>query len=174
MNGLPRINLFKKVNFAIAFSVPGGKDIFLMGENLGVGWVFKNIFLLSKALAAKCAWRLINRLGLWCQVVVYKYIISDSLEGWIIKRYKECHNVSVMRKVDIRAFPLIGKDLAWIIGDDAWVKIGEDAWVAASARNHLLPLQMIQKLKDRGTFDNVSYCKFGHNVHLGPGMAYSR
>jgi hypothetical protein len=54
----------------------------VMPKALG-GWGLKNIFLFSKALAAKCSWRLINTQNLWTNVVYQKYVAPLSILEWI-------------------------------------------------------------------------------------------
>jgi hypothetical protein len=47
------------------------------------GWGLKNIFLFSKALAAKSVWRLISTKNLWTKVVLLKYVAPLSLLEWL-------------------------------------------------------------------------------------------
>ena len=90
------------------------------------GWGLKNIFLFSKALAAKGGWRLINSSSLWTKVVIQKYIESTSLETWIRSPQKSLKGVLVIWKAIVNSFSVIGEGLAWKIGNGKWVRLGAD------------------------------------------------
>ena len=60
------------------------------------GWGLKNIFHFTTALSAKNVWRLIKGEGLWCKVVIQKYIYPASVEDWIRCPTKSLNNVSVI------------------------------------------------------------------------------
>ena len=47
------------------------------------GWGLKNIFLFTKALAAKGGWRLVKTTSLWTRVIKQKYLPEESIEAWI-------------------------------------------------------------------------------------------
>jgi hypothetical protein len=51
----------------------------------------------------------------------------------------------------VEAFPLIGKHLAWNIGNGKQVRLGEDPWVG-SGQGHSLPEYLINNLHDRGVY----------------------
>jgi hypothetical protein len=72
------------------------------------GWGLKNPFLFSKALATKNVWRLIQGTCLWVQVVRDKYIAPNTVEDWIRKSLKQQNNASIIWKVVIYAFHLVG------------------------------------------------------------------
>jgi hypothetical protein len=113
------------------------------------GWGLKNIYLFSKALAAKGGWRLISTTSLWTKVVIQKYIEPDSLETWIRRAQKSLKGVSVIWKAIINSFPVIGEGLAWKIGNGHRVRLGADPW-AGSEGQHLLPEQLILHLRIKG------------------------
>jgi hypothetical protein len=76
------------------------------------GWGLKNIFLFSKALAAKNVWRLIQGSGLWAQVIKEKYIAPDTMEEWVRNPVKRIQNASIIWKAIVTAFPLVGN---WLV-----------------------------------------------------------
>ena len=71
------------------------------------GWGLKNIFLFSKALAAKGGWHLVHAENLWTRVVVEKYIALDSVEDWIRKNNKVHMGGSVIWKMVVKTFDVI-------------------------------------------------------------------
>jgi len=101
------------------------------------GWGLKNIFLFSKALAAKCGWRLLKSDSLWKQVVTQKYIRPRSLEEWIRLPTRSHQGASVIWKVVVSSFHVIRDGLAWSVGNGQRVKTGEDPWVGCD-QQHLL------------------------------------
>jgi hypothetical protein len=52
------------------------------------GWGIKNIYLFGKALATKRLWRLLFNKGMWARIMQQKYIISHTMEQWIIAEPK--------------------------------------------------------------------------------------
>jgi len=115
------------------------------------GWGLKNIFLFSKALAAKVGWRLISTSSLWQKVVVQKYIAPDSIEAWIRKPVKSRQGISVVWKAVLKSFSIISNKLAWKIGNGEKVRIGVDPWPGSSP-HHLLNPRLIEALEERGIF----------------------
>jgi hypothetical protein len=115
------------------------------------GWGIKNIFMFSKALAAKCKWRLIEGKGLWAHIIKDKYIPHDTIVDWIREPEKCSQNGSIIWKAILQDFPLIGRWLIWCIGDGSQVLIGKDPWIG-SQNNHLLPASLIQWLNRDGFF----------------------
>jgi hypothetical protein len=77
------------------------------------GWGIKDLSLFSKALSAKCVWRLITVDGLWTQVMIQKYTEPDSVEDWIRSPTKSHQNALIVWKSLILAFPLVGRWLIW-------------------------------------------------------------
>jgi hypothetical protein len=89
---IPKGVLEKARRICFRFLWAGSKDLVVLPwvnwkalafpKSLG-GWGLKNIFLFSKALAAKACWRLISTNNLWQSMIYQKYIQPDSLEDWI-------------------------------------------------------------------------------------------
>lgn len=76
-------------------------------------WVgLKNIYDFATALSAKNVWRLITGKGLWCQVIVQKYIAPASVEEWIRLESKSFYSGSIIWNATIKANPLIGR---WLV-----------------------------------------------------------
>jgi hypothetical protein len=113
------------------------------------GWGLKNIFLFSKALVAKNVWRLIQGSGLWAQVIKDKYISPESIEEWVRKPIRHSHNASIIWKVVVMAFPLIGNWLVWKIGRGNKVQIGLDPWIGSNDA-YRLPHHLVMDLKSQG------------------------
>jgi len=93
------------------------------------GWGLKNIFLFSKALAAKVGWRLISTTSLWTTVIYQKYIAPLSMIDWIRLDRKIYSGVSIIWKAIVRAFDLVGDNLAWRVGNGHKFLLGRDVWV---------------------------------------------
>jgi hypothetical protein len=72
----------------------------------------KNIFLFSKVLAAKIVWRLVQGFRLCAHVIKDKYIAPNSMEDYVRKPVKISQNASIIWKIIISTFPLIGK---WMV-----------------------------------------------------------
>lgn len=92
------------------------------------GWGLKNIFLFSKALVAKVGWRLILTTSLWMSVIYQKYIAPLSMIDWIRLDHKRCSGVSIIWKAIVRAFDLVGDNLAWSVGNGHKFLIGRVVW----------------------------------------------
>jgi hypothetical protein len=108
-----------------------------MPKALG-GWGLKNIFLFSKALAAKACWRLISVSSLWSLVVSQKYISPASIEDWIRTPNKSATNGSIIWKAMISSFSVVGDSLAWRVGKGNHLRIGVDPWPGCG-NSHILP-----------------------------------
>jgi len=113
------------------------------------GWGLKNIFLFSKALAAKAGWRLLATPSLWQKVMIQKYIAPESVESWIRNPIKNKRGISVIWKAILNSFPIISNKLAWKIGSGEKVRIGVDPW-QGGAQRYILPLRIVEALKERG------------------------
>jgi hypothetical protein len=74
---------------------------------------------------AKCVWIIIEGKGLWSRVVTHKYIESLSLDDWIISPTKSYNNSSIIWKVVVLAFPLIGNWPIWKVGVGNKVRLRE-------------------------------------------------
>jgi hypothetical protein len=116
------------------------------------GWGLKNIFLFSKALAAKCSWCLIKTSSLWTRVVYQKYIVPLTTLEWIRDPNKNTSGISIIWKVVIKAFDLIGNSLVWRVGSGRLVRLGLDPW-AGSKRGHLLNVGTRIRLEHGGFFN---------------------
>jgi len=101
------------------------------------GWGLKNIFLFSKALAAKCSWRLVNSSSLWTRVIQQKYIDPLSTLEWIRNPIKSVSSISIIWKAVIKDFDLIENGLVWRIRSGNLVRIRLNLWVGSN-RAHLL------------------------------------
>jgi hypothetical protein len=115
------------------------------------GWGLKNIFLFSKALAAKACWRLISDTSLWTLVIAQKYISPDSIEDWIRSPLKASTNGSIIWKAMISSFPVVGDSLAWKVGKGNHLRIGTDPW-PGSGNSHILSEDLIEQLHKQGIF----------------------
>jgi len=113
------------------------------------GWGLKNIFLFSRALAAKVGWRMLSTPSLWQKVVVQKYIAPASVESWIRNPVKNKQGISVVWKAVINSFSVISNKLAWKIGNGEKIRIGVDPWQGRSS-HHLMAPRIIEALEDRG------------------------
>jgi len=92
------------------------------------GWGLKNLFLFSKTLVAKNVWRVTQGIDLWVQVVRAKYISPNTMEDWIRNPFKQQNNASIIWKVGIYDFHLVGNWLIWQIGKGDKLQIGFDPW----------------------------------------------
>jgi hypothetical protein len=84
-------------------------------------------------------------------VVTQKYIESDTVENWIRKSTKSYQKVSVVWKVVLSAFPLIGRCLARKVGKGNKVRLGEASWVGCG-KNDRLPGNLVHALHEKGYF----------------------
>jgi hypothetical protein len=73
----------------------------------------------------KSLWRMTQGSSLWCRVMQSKYFPSKSIEEWI-KEPRKSTKESIVWKALVRAFPMVGKCLAWKIGNGRSVRLGED------------------------------------------------
>ena len=113
------------------------------------GWGLKDIFLFSKALAAKGGWRLVKSSSLWMRVIIQKYLPGERLVDWIRNPRKSHTGGSVIWKVIVKSFNLIENNLAWDVGNGESVLIGRDPWLGCT-QQHLLPLHVIEALSHVG------------------------
>jgi len=122
-------------------------DCIVLPKSLG-GWGLKNMFLFSKALAGKVAWRLISTNSLWTRVLQHKYIAPLSMLDWIRTEDKKRSRVSIIWKAILQAFEVISKGLAWRVGDGHKLLIGKDPW-SGSDGAHILSGPLCNKLELR-------------------------
>jgi hypothetical protein len=113
------------------------------------GWGLKNIFLFSKALAAKGGWRILKSTSLWTKVVVKKYIEPIPVEIWLRIQQKSIKGASVIWKSIINAFPVIENGLSWKIGNELRFRLGKDPWPGNEGQ-HLLSDHLIQHFHTMG------------------------
>ena len=113
------------------------------------GWGLKDIFLFSKALAAKGGWRLLKSNSLWSRVIKQKYLPNVSLLEWIRNPRKTHLGGSVIWKAIVKSFHLNEDNIAWDVGNGESVLIGKDPWLG-STNQHLLPDDIIEELGHRG------------------------
>jgi len=119
-------------------------------KSLG-GWGLKDIFTFSKALAGKVAWRLISTSSLWTRVLIGKYIAPMGLMDWIRWDSKHSRGGSIIWKALVQAFEVIGKGLAWKIGNGQKFILGRDPW-AGCGLDHLLSEPLRNHLHREGLF----------------------
>jgi hypothetical protein len=72
------------------------------------GWGLKNIFHFPTTLSRKSASRLLSGKGLWCQVIIQKYIMPNSVGDWIRSPAKSFLKGSFVWKATVKAYSLIG------------------------------------------------------------------
>jgi len=113
------------------------------------GWGLKNIFLFSKALAAKGGWRLLKTNSLWTRVIKQKYLPEENIEDWVRNPRKSHQGGSLIWKAVIKSFHLIENKLAWNVGNGHRLLIGRDPWVGCTLE-HVLPGFVIDALRRRG------------------------
>jgi hypothetical protein len=123
----------------------------LVAPKLLGGWGLKNIFLFSKALAAKSNWRLIVMQNLWTSVVYQKYIAPEPLEDWVRRPVKSALNCTIIWKALLNSFPIVGEGLAWRVGKGNKVRIRADPW-PGSGNSHRLQEHMVHQLNENGFF----------------------
>jgi len=117
-------------------------------KSLG-GWGLKNIFHFSKALAGKVVWRLLTTTSLWTRVLIKKYLAPHTIQDWIRMDDKKSKGGSIIWKAIIMAFEIIGRGLAWKVGDGWSLLIGRDPW-PGSGQVHILSGPLVQWLEGRG------------------------
>eukprot|EP01018_Ginkgo_biloba_P022058 Gb_03022 [translate_table: standard] len=89
----------------------------------------------------KSVWRLLQGKGLWCKVVQQKYVSPDTVEECIRKPQINSHNVSVIWKAVVKAFPSIKFGLVWKVGNGASVadptrtSVWSQGWIRAGSTN---------------------------------------
>jgi len=113
------------------------------------GWGLKNIFLFSKALAAKGGWRLLKTNSLWTRVIKRKYLPEESIEEWIRNPRKSHLGGSMIWKAVIKSFSLIEHKLAWNVGNGHKLLVGRDPWMGCTL-DYVLPGFVIEALRRVG------------------------
>lgn len=81
-----------------------------------------------------------------------KNTFPNSVEDWIQDHVKNFHNISVIWKVVLLAFPLVGNLLAWSVWRGTKVQVGVDHWIACG-EDYKLPVHIIQNLRSRGIYN---------------------
>jgi hypothetical protein len=99
-------------------------------------------FPFLKGTCSKTYWRLISDTSLWTLVIAQKYISPNSIEDWIRSPLKASTNGSIIWKVMISSFPVVGDNLAWKVGKGNQLRIGTDPW-PRSGNSHILPKDLI-------------------------------
>jgi mannosylglycoprotein endo-beta-mannosidase len=94
------------------------------------GWGLKNLHLFSRALAGKILWHLTQRNSLWEHVTCSKYMSYLSIVNWF-KYPAKFSKGSLVWKVLVENFPLVGDFVVWKIGDERQVRLREDPWLGA-------------------------------------------
>jgi len=113
------------------------------------GWGLKNIFLFSKALAAKGGWRLLKTDSLWSRVIKQKYLAEEGIEDWIRNPRKSHVGGSMIWKAVVKSFQLIESKLAWNVGNGQKLLVGRDPWMGCTY-DHTLPGFVVEALRRRG------------------------
>ena len=78
-----------------------------------------------------------------------KYIYPLIIEQWIKSQNKISRNVSIIQKVIIKSYEIIGDLLSWEIDDRKKIKVGYDPWPGCYVA-YKLPMEMIDNLKYEG------------------------
>jgi len=123
-------------------------DRIALPKSLG-GWGLKNALLFSKALEGKVVWHLISTSSLWTRVLHQKYIAPLSILDRIRTDDKKKTGASIIWKAIILAFDLIGKWMAWGVGDGHKFLVGRDPWPGCG-RDHILSVSLHNELEQRG------------------------
>eukprot|EP00253_Pinus_taeda_P007121 PITA_07121 len=119
------------------------------------GWRIKRLDILSKALAAKLGWKLLNNNSLWTKVVVTKYISPSNTFDWIRQDQRNTANISIIWKAVISTKALIQNGLTWRIRSGPQVQLGLDPWVGCG-NAHMLSEELRAHLSELG-FTNISH-----------------
>ena len=83
-----------------------------------VGWGIKNPYLFFQALVSKPRLRLTKDTNsLWGKIMTSKYYPNSSIIEWFIRPEKSHKGGYVGWKEMVLSFPIIGKWMAWEIGD---------------------------------------------------------
>lgn len=152
--------ILEKMRICFKFLWEGSKDQYVFpwvnwvemaAPKILGGWGLKNIFLFSKALAAKSSWKLITKDNLWTKVVSQKYIHPELIKEWIRSLAKERENCTIIWKALLKSFPVIGERLAWKVGRGNKVRVGTGPW-PGSGNNHILPEELVRHLNTNGIF----------------------
>lgn len=109
-------------------------------------WGLKNIFVFSKALAAKSGWHLISMNSLWTDVIWHKYIASSSIMDWIQSSSQGGREISYIWKTVLDALDVIRLGLTWNTGRGDHFRIGWDLWPGCGV-DHILPPALVDCLE---------------------------
>jgi hypothetical protein len=136
------------------------------------GWGLKYIRLFTKSLAGHNMWHLSMGNSLWIRVMNSKYFPNLFVTDWFRTPVKSSKG-SIVWKVLVEAFPLVGSWTMWKVGNGKKVHVGEDPWIGAGDKFHLSPL-LILALKEKNVC-SLFYASIGAphlRGHLGWKDAY--
>ena len=112
-------------------------------------------------------WRCIqNPESLWGREILSKYFPGNSITEWMRSTEKTYKNGSIGWKAMTLAYPLIGKWIAWKIGNKNRVRIGIDPWVGYEGNFKLIE-DLLRFLIHHGFYSNISDVDVMGVVHMG-------
>lgn len=112
-------------------------------------WGLKNIHIFGPSLAAKSLWRDLTHGSLWRRIIDHNYFKTRTVLDWIRTMRKSVKNYYNQCKAFVLSFPVIGRFLAWKVGQGDQVRIGTDA-VLVWGERMIFPGDMLTSLQDKG------------------------
>lgn len=74
-----------------------------------------------------------------------------SIEDWLRTERKQAQGASIVCKVLVTAFPIVGNWIVWQIGNGSKLRISEDPWMGVNA-NFRLSNALLEVLHNQGIF----------------------
>jgi hypothetical protein len=125
-------------------------DILAKPKKCG-GWGFKNIFIFTKALAAKIMWRSLFGNGLWYEVINKKHLKIIYVIDWLRKGKTIVKGMSNCWKALYDSLTIVTDWLAWKPGTGKDIRVGLDPLIG-SHYYYKLSESLISLLHSKGIF----------------------
>jgi hypothetical protein len=140
------------------------------------GWGFRNLFHFNTALNANTLWRVLNREGIWHNIIKDKYLHNTTIINWFRSVSFKHNSTSRIWNSLLKSVHLITHWLSWVpgsghlisIGRDQILGLGDKSFLSHDILEHLKKKKITVLAQAKNHFDHNTLTKnwFG-SVDLG-------
>jgi hypothetical protein len=112
------------------------------------GWGFRNLFHFNTTLNANTLWRVLNREGIWHNIIKDKYLQNTTIINWFRSVSFKQNSASRIWNSLLKSVHLITHWLSWVPGSGHLISLGRDHILGLGDRSLLSP-DLIEHLKKK-------------------------